>query len=323
MKLIHGALILLLSSCAMGQTSPMNATPSAQPKTANTATKPSSAEPKHEDKARAAIAADAAVITVPNTCAPAAKDCKTLVTRKQFESTLLGLSGGQMVSPDVPRRFASQYAEVLVFSQKAAENGIDKEPDTEAGIRYAQMQVLATRYMVMLQEQSHPTEQEIQKYYESNPAHFQDVSLDRLVIPGSHGKSKKPEELKALAEEMRKRLAAGEDVTKLQEEIYSKLELKNPPATSVMVHQGDPQQESLGKLKVGEVSDLITDPMATLVFRSEGTKTTPLEMVKEDIRGQLFQQKLKAAVDKVMGDRKSILNDAYFGPETPKNPHEQ
>ncbi len=48
-----------------------------------------------------------------------------------------------------------------------------------------------------------------------------------------------------------------------------------------------------------------------------------LEMVKEDIQNQLYQQKLKAAIDEVMGDRKSILNDAYFGPETPMNPHEQ
>jgi hypothetical protein len=228
MKLIHGALILLLGSCAMGQNSPTNATPSTEHKTANTATQPVAAEPKHEDKARAAITADTAVITVPNICEPAAKDCTTLVTRKQFESTLLGLAGGQPVAPDVPRRFASQYAEVLVFSQRATEHGMDKEPDTEAGVRYARMQVLATRYLQMLQEKSHPTEEEIQKYYEGNSSQFQGVSLDRLMIPGSHAKSKKPEELKALAEEMRKRLAAGEDVTKLQEEIYSKLELKNP-----------------------------------------------------------------------------------------------
>jgi hypothetical protein len=323
MKLIHGALILLLSSCAMGQNSPTKATPSAQPKTANTATQPSAAAPKNDDKLKSAIAADTAVITVPNTCKPASKDCKTLVTRKQFESTLLGLSGGQPVAPDVPRRFASQYAEVLVFSQKAAERGMDKEPDTEAGIRYARLQVLATRYLRMLQEKSHPAEEEIQKYYESNSSQFQGVSLDRVVIPGSHGKSKKPEELKALAEEMRKRLAAGEDVSKLQEEVYSKLELKNPPETSKLIRQGDPEQESLGKLKVGEVSDVITDPMALLVFRSKGPKAMPLEMVKEEIRGQLYQQKLKAAIDEMMGDRKSILNDAYFGPEIPNNPHEQ
>jgi hypothetical protein len=323
MKLIQGALVLLLSSCAMGQSSPTNATPSAQPKTANTATQPSAAQPRQEDKVRAAITADTAVITVPNSCQPAAKDCKAQVTRKQFESTLLGLSGGQPVSPDVPRRFASQYAEVLVFSQKATEKGLDKDADTEAGIRYARMQVLATRYLRTLQEKSHPSEEEIQKYYDSNPTQFQDATLDRLVIPSSHGKSKKPEELKAMAEEMRKRLAAGEDASKLEDEIYSKMELKNPPSTSAMVRPGDPDQESLLKLKVGEVSNVIQDPMAFLVFRSKGVKTAPFEMVKDEIRGQLYQQKLKAAVDEVMGDRKSILNDAYFGPETPTNPHEQ
>jgi len=91
----------------------------------------------------------------------------------------------------------------------------------------------------------------------------------------------------------------------------------------VLIRQGDPGQETLSKLKVGEVSDLITDPMATLVFKSKGPKAIPLETVKEEIRGQLYQQKLKAAVAGVIGDRKSTLNDAYFGPEMPTNPHAQ
>jgi hypothetical protein len=303
----------------MGQHSPTNATPSAQPKTAN------AAAPKHEDKTKVAIAADAAVITVPNTCEPVTKDCKTLVTRKQFENTLLGLSGGQPVGPEVPRHFASQYGEVLVFSQKAVERGMDKEPGTEAGIRYARMQVLATRYMGMLKEKAQATDEDIQKYYASNQSQFQSVSLDRLVIPSGHSKSKKPEDLKALAEVMRKRLIAGEDAPKLQEEIYTKLDMKEPPPTSTYLRQGDPdpKQEALSKLKVGEVSELMTDPMAILVFRSNGPKATPLEMVKDDIRDQVYQQKLKAAIDEVMGDRKATLNDAYFGPETPTNPHEQ
>lgn len=323
MKFIQSTAILLLSSCALAQATPSKQTQPAQPKAVMSAHQPSATAPTNDDKAKVAITADAAVITVPNVCQMAEKDCKTIVTRKQFESTLLGLSGGQPVGQDVPRRFASQYAEILVFSKNAAELGMDKEPDTEAGIRYAQMQVLATRYLRKLQEKSKPTEEELQKYYESNSAQFAGISLDRLVFPSSHGKAKKPEELKALADEMRKRLAAGEDVSKLQDEIYAKLELKNPPATSAVIRAGDPEQESLGKLKVGEVSDVIKDPMALLVFRSKGAKTMPFEMVKEEIRGQVYQQKLKAAVEEVMGDHKSILNDGYFGPEMPTNPHEK
>jgi hypothetical protein len=324
MKLIQGALILLLSGCAMGQDSAMKAAPSAHPTMASMTGQASATAPKNNDKARAAITADTAVITVPNVCAATAKDCKTEVTRKQFESTLLGLSGGKAVSPEIPRRFASQYGEVLVFSEKAIEGGMDKEADTEAGIRYARMQVLATRYLETLKEKAQPTDEQIKKYYESNPEQYQGAELDRLVLPSSHGKSKKAEELKALAEEMRKRLAAGEDAAKLEDEIYAKLELKNPPSTTAMIAaQGDPEQDFLRKLKKGEVSEVVTNQMALVVFRSKGPKLLPLETVKDEIHDQLFQQNLKAAVDKVMGDRKSVLNDAYFGPATPTNPHEQ
>jgi hypothetical protein len=324
MKPIQGALILLLSGCAMGQDSAMKAAQPSHPKMASMMNQSGAAAAKNDDKARAAIAADTAVITVPNVCAATVKDCKTVVTRKQFESTLLGLSGGKAVAPEIPRRFASQYGEVLVFSQKATELGMDKEPNTEAGIRYARLQVLATRYMETLKEKSQPTDEQIKKYYESNPEQYQGAELDRLVLPSSHGKGKKAEELKTLAEEMRKRLAAGEDATKLEDEIYLKLELKNPPSTTAMIAaQGDPEQDFLRKLKKGEVSEVITNQMALVVFRSNGPKPVPLDMVKDEIHDQLFQENLKAAVDKVMGDRKSVLNDAYFGPETPTNPHQQ
>ena len=182
--------------------------------------------------------------------------------------------------------------------------------------------MLATRYLSALQEKSQPTTEEIQKYYDDNQALFQGVSLDRLMIPTAHAKSKKQEELKALADDMRKRLAAGEDASKLEDEIYSKLALQGPPATTVMVRQGDSAQESLTKLKAGEVSDVISDRMVLLVFKSQGPKTMSLDMVKDEIQSQLVQKKLRAAIDTVISDRKTVLNDAYFGPE-PSNPHEQ
>jgi len=324
MKLIQGAIILLLSGgCAMGQDSAMKAAPPAHPTMASM-TSQVNATAKDNEKARAAVTADTAVITIPNVCATKAKDCKTVVTRKQFESTLMGLSGGKMVAPEIPRRFALQYGEVLVFAEKAVERGMDKEPSTEAGIRYARMQVLATRYMETLKQKAQPTDEQIKKYYEGNLDQFQGASLDRLVLPSAHGKGKKAEELKALAEDMRKRLAAGEDAAKLEDEIYAKLELKDPPSTTALIAaQGDPQQDFLRKLKTGEVSEVVTDQMALVVFRSKGPKVLPLETVKDEIHDQLFQENVKAAMDKVMGDRKSVLNDAYFGTGTPTNPHEQ
>jgi hypothetical protein len=319
MKLKYGALVLLLSTCAVAQDAP--AAQPARPMSMHGAMQP--AKSTNDDKLKADVKADTAVVTVSGVCEPAEKDCKTVVTRGQFENTLLGLSGGAPVAPDVPRRFASQYGELLVFSQEAVKLGMDKEAQVDAAYRFARLQILATRYLRTLQEKSQPTNAEIQKYYDNNQAQFQGTAVDRLLIPGGHVKSMKPEEVQALGEEMKKRLAAGEDAAELQGEIYAKLKLTDPPRSSLTLPEGTPELQAVAKLKVGEVSELHKDMMATSVYRLQGPKTLPLETVTDKIRALLSEQKLKAAVDVVMGDRKSLLNDAYFGPETPKNPHEQ
>jgi len=315
--------MLFLSTCAVAQASPATGTKPAQPKTETVATQPSAAAPKHEDAAKVAITADTPVITVPNLCESSEKDCKTVVTRTQFESTLLGLSGGEMVPPDMPKRFATQYAEMLVFAKEAEKQGLDKDPQTEAAIRFARMQELAKRYLRVLQEKSQPTPEEIEKYYDLNKAQYQGTSLDRLMIPTGHAKSKKPEELKALAEDMKKRLAAGEDAAKLEQEIYTALNLNGPPRTSVTLRHGDPEQETLLEMPDGAVSDVITGEMALLIYKSHGKKPLPLEMVKDDIFNKVYEQKLRAAVEGLLAGHKATLNDAYFTTDKAKNPHQQ
>ena len=310
------ALILLLSTCAFAQAPPV-AKPVAP------AAQPASTAPKHADKARSEIAADAAVITVPNICESEAKDCKTSVTRAEFEGIILSISGGNPASADMVMRLASQYGDMLVFAREAEKKGMDQNPATKAMLRFAKNQVLAQQYLLSLKEQSRPSEQEVQKFYDDNQAQYQGVNMQRLMIPIAHAKSKKPEELKALAEEMRKKLLAGEDAAKLELEIYTRLELKNPPQSTIMIRADEPGQEMLVKLKAGEVSDVISDGMALVIYRSEGPKVLPLATVKQEIQAQLAQQKLNDAIATVVGDRKAVLNDTYFAPiEKVRNPHQ-
>ncbi len=90
-----------------------------------------------------------------------------------------------------------------------------------------------------------------------------------------------------------------------------------------MLRRGDPEQEALIEMPSGAVSDVITEQKAVIVYRSHGKVPVPLEMVKEDIYGKVFQQKLQAAVEALMANHQSVLNDAYFGKENAKNPHQQ
>src|SRR5439155_27077690 len=117
-------------------------------------TPPKPATPKHETTGPAAKASEAAhvppdapVITIKNVCdnatAEAAKsaDCKTVVTRAEFERLL------NAVAPQTPanarRQVATKYAKQMVMAHEPRKMGLDKGPHYEELMKIARMQVLA------------------------------------------------------------------------------------------------------------------------------------------------------------------------------------
>lgn len=312
MKLISCALILLSCSYATGQAAPAKGSSAAQGKHEATEQKQASAE----------VAPDAAVITVPGVCdTPASgKDCNTVVTRAQFEGLVFGLSKGKpaTVTAEMRARFAAQYADMAVFVQEAEKLGLDKDPDTQLLLRFSRMQLLTQKLLESVKEKAQPSPEEIKKYYEEHSSEFQGTSVQRIMIPLAHaGEKTKPEDLKTLVEEMRKRFVAGEDAGKLEQEIYTKLGFKSqPPQTSLVVRATalPPDQQSVAKLKAGEVSEVFSDNSASVIYKYEGEKPLPLDQVREEIRATLEQQKVKAAGDALKSGHKPELNAIYFNP---------
>ncbi len=325
MKFISAILIVFVSSCVMGQVPAAKNPPSAQPKAAAPAS-PAKVQPTKP----AEVPADSPVITVPGVCekpATSAQDCKTVITRAQFETMVAALSAGRgPLPPEYRRRFASQFAEMLMFAGAAEKRALDKDPDTQLLFRFARMQVLAQRMLVSIQDDARPSPQEIQKYYDENGAKYQEISVRRVMIPVGHKAAETEADkqgLKTLADDTRKRLVAGDDPAKVEQEIYDKLGFKNPPQTAqvIRVTALPPDQQSVAKLKPGEVSEVFSEPTAFLIYKSEGEKPVPLDQVRGEIQGLLQQQKAKAAIDALKGDRNPALNDAYFGPETVQKRH--
>ncbi len=324
MKLIGSILILLVSSWVMGQVPAAKNPPAAQPKAAAPASPAETPQTKPAE-----VTADSPVLTFSGICEKAAtnaQDCKIVITRAQFETMVSALSAGRPLPPEYRRRFATQYAEMLMFADAAENRALEKDPETQVLLRFARMQVLAQRMLLSIQQDARPSPQEIQKYYDENSAKYQEISLQRVMIPVGH----KPAEteadkqvLKTLADDTRKRLVAGDDPAKVEQEVYDKLGFKNPPPTAVALRASalPPNQQSLSKLKPGEVSEVFSEPRAFLIYKSEGEKPVPLDKVKAEIQGVLQQQKAKAAIDALKGDRKPLLNDSYFGPESAQTRH--
>jgi len=155
------------------------------------------------------------------------------------------------------------------------------------------------------------TPDQIQSYYKGNLSKFsQSGSIKLSVITLKPMTDEPANVLLQTANEIRQKLVAGEDFSKLAQE-------HNQEGTIDWdwIATGDLSSELKGALenvKTGEISQPVTveGPKVLLVKvddrKNEGV--APLGEVQESIKAQLFEQQAKAAYDKWMGD----LQKKYF-----------
>src|SRR5271169_4797660 len=176
-------LCVFLGTLAWGQAQPV--TPAAQPN-------PAPASPAQSSPAQAPNAAkapappaelpeNAVVLTIKGVCpaapktatsnsagktAPAKKpaDCKTEITRAQFEKIASGLSPN--VTPQLKRQLESALPRFMALSEAAKAKGLEKSPRVIETLKLAKMQILTTELQRTVQEEADKvTASEIADYY--------------------------------------------------------------------------------------------------------------------------------------------------------------
>jgi parvulin-like peptidyl-prolyl isomerase len=329
-KLPFWVLALLLATSwvlsSQTQKAPSGPAPAAPKTEATGAAKP--AEPVSE------VPPEAAVLTLNGVCpAKEAKpgNCKIVVTRAQFDKLLAALVAGQpgpprQIPPADKRRLAMQYARMLYSATQAENQGLASRPETQARLKellaWARLQVLEQELRRELQEKSQPSPADIEKYYNANPRHFTELTLDRILIPLRTKDGTKPDEaaLKTVAEDLRQRAASGTDAKTLQTEAYEKVGLQNPPDTRLVLKADRvvPVEQAILQLKPGEVSQVIQEPAGFYIFKLEGQRLVPLSDAKPEIQNTLATDKFRQETEELLRKATPDLNTQYFGaPPTP------
>lgn len=234
----------------------------------------------------ASVPMDAAVITVKGVCPAAPKpatttgtaakpasaktttkpaDCKTVITRAQFEKLANGVAPN--ITPQLKKQLASVLPRFIAMSAEARKRGLDKTERFKETVKFAQMQILTNELQRSIQEQAAKVPQsEIDAYYKEHAESFEQYSLDRLFVPRTKqgdalkdededkdadkekdkdkdaklsdeqqkakeaDQKKKQEDAEAdmtkLADTLRARAAAGEDFMKLQKEAFEAAGMK-------------------------------------------------------------------------------------------------
>lgn len=278
-----------------------------------------------------------AVITLKGACETKAggappEGCISSLSREQFEKLTNALQQpDKPVPPEVKRRFATQYAKLLTFADAARELGLQNDPKVQEIYRFAMNQILAEQLNTHYTDEfSHPSDQQIQSYYDQNVKKYMEVTLQRIIVPSTPSQAKgevpKPTEAeqKAYAEKIRAQWVAGEDPVKLQKEV---MEHNGVTTTSPDVNVGArrpgglPQaHEAVFELKANEISPVYSDQAASYIYKVLSVRQVPLSEVKTSISQTLEQQMFKDKIQQVQSAVTVTLNDAYFGPDVPQAP---
>ena len=331
-----GLACVLLAGSAMGQA---NSEPVLKPR-ANTPVQDLPSAP-----ADTKISPDAPVITIQGACekgTPAA-DCKTVVTRAEFEKVV------SAVQPNMPkpqqRQFAARYVAALVLANRAHEMGLDRGPQFDEQMQLQRLQLLARLAGENMQkEASSVSDAEIEAYYKQHSNEFQTISYDKLYVAKTKqgdAATQKPVDpdaqknsetaMKEEADKLRARAAAGEDFVKLQQEAYDfagqKLKAVDTRVNNVSKGHFPPSDAAIFDLKAGEVSQVFNDPQGYMIYKIEAKQEQPLADVRNEITQALQQKKLQEVSQDLQktATEKTKYDDAYFAvPAAPslRNPGE-
>jgi len=280
-----------------------------------------------------------------------AADCKTVITKAEFEKIANGLSPS--MTPQLKHQLANVLPRLMAMSQAAEKKGLDKTPRYKETLKFAKMQILTNELQRNIQEEaSKVPQQEIADYYNKNREAYEQFNLDRLFVPRlkqpaaeekaaeekqndkeeklteEQQQTKEAEEkakeqqgeqdMTKLAESLQARAAGGEDFAKLQTEAFEAAGMKidSPSVNLPKIRRTGlpPGQTAVFDLKPGQVSQVINDSGGHYLYKVVGREQLPLDQVKEEIRSTLQNQHTRDAMDKYQNSFQVDTNQAYFGP---------
>jgi len=333
------ALVLLITSVALAQVPSATPKATAGPSAKSQATPPTAPATPTPTSKPAAVPApgspeltpETKVLTIDGLCETktAKGECKTVMTRAQFDKLVTAFFGDQPEQGPVPaqakRRLATQLVHNKTFAKLAEKQNLEKTPEYQQLLDWVKLQVLAELERRSVQKKSEPTAEEIDKYYNDNQERYTELALNRLMIPLHGGPDSKMTEadLQKLADDMHQKLVGGGDFKTLQAQVYDKLGMKNPPETKLTLKPNEisASQQAVKQLKPAELSSVIKDGNGLYIYKLDSKKVAPLDdKLKAEIRKTLSPQKFKKAMDDLDASVTADYNTDYFGPAQPAGP---
>lgn len=248
--------------------------------------------------------------------------CTLAVTRAQFETMLRAVGVEQSINAGAKRSMAQGYAQLLALADAGEQAGVDKGPEFQELMKVLRVRAMAESYRRWLEEQyNNPSQDEVAAYYKENAAQFEQLWIDRILIPPVNSKAKisrQEFEKKArqVADDARERAAHGEDTNSLEREAYATLGLGNPPATDLGAKRRAEvppvSRKDILVLKAGEVTKVEYEPAGFVIYKVRRKDTLPLAQARNEIIRELHQKNVQARMKEVLASVRAELNEEFF-----------
>ncbi len=253
------------------------------------------------------------------------------MTAAQFDAIVDGLPQQYQAQVRGPakRQFMDQYIMIKVLAQQAVVMHIDEHPATKLQIQFAKDNILANMAGKAMVENEKIDDAALHKYYDEHKSDFQQVSAHHILIrfkgspvPLKEGqKDLTEDEALAKAQELAKRLKAGEDFA-----VIAKAESADAGSAAQGGDLGapfkhgqmvKPFEDAAFSSPAGQISEPVKTQFGYHIIRVDKVEFKPFDEVKPEIEAKLKPELARKQMDELKTNFSVNLDEKFFGPPTP------
>jgi peptidyl-prolyl cis-trans isomerase C len=223
------------------------------------------------------------------------------------------------------RTFGEQIVQLTVLAAQAEKQKLDQEPKIQQELQFQRENFLAGIMFSDLQKNARIDDAAIQKYYDDHKGDFETVTARHVLIRVKGAPMQSPagkpelsdEEALAKAQEIRKRLVAGEDfatVAKAESYDTGSAAMGGSLGSFKKGMMVPPFEAAAFAAKIGDISEPVKTPFGYHIIQVEKHETKSLAESKSDIEAKLRPEIARQEVEALRKNVSVEMDDAFFGP---------
>lgn len=270
-------------------------------------------------------------ITAPAAQVPPDKVVLTIgeekITVGEFDRLVDGLpeqARAQVRGPQ-KRQFAEQLVRVKVLYQEARKRKLDENPAVQRQIELQRENLLAGILMQQMTANAQIDDTTAHQFYEQHKSDYESVHAHHILIrakgsplPIQPGKKElSDDEALAKAQEIRKKLLAGEDFAALAKAESDDVRsgANGGDLGSVKHNQTvQPFDQALFSLPPGQISEPVKTQFGYHLIKVDQHEVKTFDEAKSDVEKRLRPELARSAVENLEKQTTVIIDESYFGP---------